>query len=156
MDRRKLIYVHSISNSTKKLSGLRVVCLNAKSVHRNREKRAEISTFMCNQHMDILSITETWLKPHGDEGKLHDLSPAGYIAKSFPRESQGADIAVVYNKCLYKRISITATFTFQQRSFEMIRVSITLISGNINFFCLYRPPSSRNNQLTDSCLLCEV
>ena len=32
-------------------------------------------------------------------------------------------------------------------------MSITLTSGNINFFCLYRPPPSRNNQLTDSSFL---
>ena len=47
----------------------------------------EITTFIFDQHMDILFITETWLDTHGDEGKLHDLTSAGYIAKSFPRES---------------------------------------------------------------------
>ena len=52
--------------------------------------------------MGILFIAETWLKPHGDEGRLHDLTPAGYIAKSIPRESRGGGIAVVYNKCLSK------------------------------------------------------
>ena len=95
-------------------------------------------------------MTETWLRPHGDEGRLDDMSPAGYITKSRQRESRGGGIAVVYNKCLSKRISITATFSFHHQSFEVIRLSITLTSGNINFFCLYRPPPSRNNQLTDS------
>ena len=57
---------------------------------------------------------------------------------------------MVYNKCLSKRISITATFCFHHQSFKVIRLSITLTSGNINFFSLYRPPPSRNNQLTDS------
>ena len=52
--------------------------------------------------MDILFVTETWLKPHGDEGRLHDLTPVGYIAKSFLRESRDGGIAVVYNKCLSK------------------------------------------------------
>ena len=112
MDRRNLINVHCISNSTKTLSGLRVGCFNAQSVQRNCNKRTDISTFICDQHMDILFIAETWLKPHGDEGRLHDLTPAGYISKSFPRESRGGDIAVVYNKCQSKRISITATFFF--------------------------------------------
>ena len=32
---------------------------------------------------------------------------------------------------------------------------ITLTSGNINFFCLCRPPPSRNNQLTDSSFFSE-
>ena len=62
---------------------------------------------------------------------------------------------MVYNNCLSNRISITATFSFHHQSFEVIRLSITLTSGNINFFSLCRPPPSRNNQLTDSCYLCE-
>ena len=33
-----------------------------------------------------------------------------------------------------------------------MRLSITLTSENINFFCSNRPPASRNNQLTDSCI----
>ena len=94
-------------------------------------------------------------KKHADEGRLHDLTPAGYMAKSFSRESRGGGIAVVYNKCLSKRISITATFCFHHQSFEVIRLSITLTSGNNNFLCLYRPPPSRNNQLTDSSFFSE-
>ena len=62
MDRRNLINVHYISNSTKILSGLRVGCFNAQSVQRNYDKRTEISTFICDQHMDILFIAETWAK----------------------------------------------------------------------------------------------
>ena len=68
-------------------------------------------------------------KPHVDEGSLHDLTPAGFITKSFPRESRGSDVAVVYNRCL----SITAMFSFDHQSFKVIRLSITLTSGNIKF-----------------------
>ena len=124
-------------------------------MQQNCDKRTEISTFICEQHMDILFITETWLKPHDDEGRLHDLTPAGHIAKSFPWESRGGGIAVVYNKCLSKRTSITATFSFHHQSFQVIRLSITLTSGNIKFFCLYRPPPSINNQLTDKSFFSE-
>ena len=155
MDRRNLINVHSISNSTKTLCGLRVGCFSAQPVQRSCDKGTEISTFICDQHIDIPFITETWLKPHGDEGRLHDLTPAGYMAKSFPRESRGGGIALVYNKCLSNLIFIIATFSFHHQSFEVIRLSITLTSGNIIFFCLYRPSPSRNNQLTDSSFFSE-
>ena len=155
MYRHNLINVHSISNSTKTISGLRVGCFNAQSVQRNCERRTGFSNFISDHHMDILLITEAWLKPHVDEGRLHDLTPTGYIAKSYPRESRGCGIAVVYNKCLCKQISITATFSFHHQSFEVIPLSITLTSGNINFFCLYKPLSSRNNHLTDSCFFSE-
>ena len=30
--------------------------------------------------MAILSTTETWQKPHGYKGRLHDLTTSGYIA----------------------------------------------------------------------------
>ena len=150
MDRGKLINVHSISDSTKTLSGLRMGCFNAQSVQRICDKRIEITTFICDQHMDILFISETLQWPLDDEGRFRDLSPACYIAKSFPRESRDGGIAVVYNKCLSKRISITATFRFHHQSFEVMRLSITLTSGNINFFFVHRPPPSRNNQLTES------
>ena len=69
--------------------------------------------------MDILFIAETWQKPHGDEGGLHDLNRAGYFAKSFPQESRGGGIAVVYNKCLSKQISITATLSFHHQLLEV-------------------------------------
>ena len=134
MDWHNSISVHSISSSTKTISGLRVRCFNVQSVHQNREKRTEISTFICDQHMDILFIVDTWLKPHDDEGRYHNLTRACYIAKSFPRESQGGGIAVVYIKCLSKRISITSTFSFHHQSFKVMRLSITLTSGNIKFF----------------------
>ena len=87
--------------------------LQWQSVLRNCEKITEISTAICNQYMDNLFITETWLKPRGDEGRLHDLHPVVNIAKSFQQESRGDGIAVAYNKCLHKRISITATFSFE-------------------------------------------
>ena len=66
IDRCNLINVHSISNSTKTISSLCVGCLNVQSMLQNCKKRTEITTFICDQHMDILFITETWLKPHGD------------------------------------------------------------------------------------------
>ena len=62
---------------------------------------------------------------------------------------------MVCNKCISKQISITAMFSFHHWSFEVISLSIMLTSGNINFFCLYRPPPSRNNQLTDSSFFSE-
>ena len=50
---------------------------------------------------------------------------------------------------------MTATLSFHHQSFKLMWLSITLTSGNINFFCLYRPPPSRNNQLTDSSFFSE-
>ena len=55
--------------------------------------------------------------------------------------------------CKGSLVYIAAMFFFQHLSFEVMRLSITLTSGNISFIYLHRPPPCRNNQLTDSCFL---
>ena len=62
---------------------------------------------------------------------------------------------MVYNMSLSKRTTTTATIPFHHQSFEVMRLSIKLTSGNIYFLCLYRPTPSRNNQLTDSSFFSE-
>ena len=125
MNLRNLISVNSIFSSTK-TSVVSVWDASMCSLcNETVKKRTEILTFICNQHMDILFIAETWLKLHGNEGR-YDLTPAGYIAKSFPRESRGGGITVIYNKCLSKWISITATLSFHHLSFEVIPPSIAM------------------------------
>ena len=101
-----------------------------------------------------LFITETWLEPHGDESILCDLAPADYKVNLFSRESRCGGISVTY-KYLSKRIYIyiTVILLYQHVSFKVICLSLT--SGNIRPFCLYRPPPCRNKQLTDTCFLRE-
>ena len=41
-------------------------------------------------------------------------------------------------------------FDFTHTSFEVVQASITLQHNTLHFFCLYRPPPNRRNNLTDS------
>ncbi|KAL8594371.1 hypothetical protein ACOMHN_032958 [Nucella lapillus] len=62
------------------------VCLfNAKSVGVAR-KRTAIADFLADHDMDVMVLTETWLKESGDESKIADLTPPGYKLFSFPRQ----------------------------------------------------------------------
>ena len=66
----------------------------------------EITEFITDINLDQLFITETWLNLEGDEGKIVDLAPVGYTAKSFPRLSRcGGGIAVVYKNTISAAIT---------------------------------------------------
>ena len=72
--------------------------------------------------------------------------------KSFPRQSRsrGGGIATVYNSTLGSNITFKTNFDFARTSFEVVQASITLQHNTLHFFCLYRPPPNRQNNLTDS------
>ena len=97
-------------------------------------------------------MTETWLSAQGDEAKTAELAPSGFDVKSFPRQSRsrGGGIAVVCKSTLGSNITFKTNFDFTLTSFEVVQASITLQHNALHFFCLYRPPPNRRNNLTDS------
>ena len=72
--------------------------------------------------------------------------------KSFARQSRsrGGGIATVYKSTLGSNITFQKNFDFAHTSFEVVQASITLQHNTLHFFCLYRPPPIRRNNLTDS------
>ena len=72
--------------------------------------------------------------------------------KSFPRQSRsrGGGIATVCKSTLGSSITFKTSFDFTHTSFEVVQASITLQHNALHFFCLYRPPPNRRNNLTDS------
>ena len=69
------------------------------------EKRTEIADFIIDLCVDVLFLTETWLRQAGDEAKCADLAPPGFTAKSFPRSSRGGGLAVVLKDSLVPHFS---------------------------------------------------
>ena len=131
-----------------------VASFNAQSVKGNDMacKRCEISTFIKDNGVDLFFVTETWLSAQGDEAKTAELAPIGFDVKSFPRQSRsrGGGIASVYKSTLGSNITFKTNFDFTHTSFEVVQASITLQHNTLHFFCLYRPPPNRRNNLTDS------
>ena len=127
---------------------------NAQSVKGNDMacKCCEISTFIKDNGVDIFFVTETWLSPQGDEAKTVELAPSGFDVISFPRQSRsyGGGIATVYKSTLGSNITFKTNFDFAHTSFKVVQASITLQHNTLHFFCLYRPPPNRQNNLTDS------
>ena len=62
----------------------------------------------------------------------------------------GGGIATVYKSTLGSNITFKTNFDFTHTSFEVVQASITLQHNTLHFFCLYRPPPNRRNNLTDS------
>ena len=87
-----------------------------------------------------------------DEAKTAELAPSGFDVKSFPRQSRsrGGGIVTVYKSTLGSSITFKTSFDFTHTSFEVVQASITLQHNTLHFFCLYRPPPNRRNNLTDS------
>ena len=99
-------------------------------------------------------MTETWLSVQGDEVKTVELGPRGFEVKSCPHQSRsrGGGIATVYKSTLGSNITFKTNFDFTHTLFEVAQASITLQHNTLHFFCLYRPPTNRQNNLTQ-CLL---
>ena len=115
-------------------------------------KRCEISTFIKDSSVDLFFVTETWLSAQSYEAKTVELAPSGFDVKSFPRQSRsrGGGIATVCKSTLGSNITFKTNFDFTHTSFEIVQASITLQHNTLHFFCLYRPPPNRRNNLTDS------
>ena len=88
----------------------------------------------------------------GDEAKTAELAPSRFDVKSFPRQSRSRDggIATVYKSTLGSNITFNTNLDFTNTSFEVVQASITLQKNTLHFFCLYRQPPNRRNNLTDS------
>ena len=103
--------------------------------------------------VEVLFLTETWQGMRGDEANCTDLTPPGYCMKSFPRSSRDGGLAVIFKDYLSSRICFTTSFPFDHSSFELAQVSLTLLQHNTHLFCLYHPPPSSKNKITDSLFL---
>ena len=97
-------------------------------------------------------MTETWLSAHGDEAKTVELAPSGFDVKSYLRQSRslGGGIATLNKSTFGSNITFKINFDFTHTSFEVVQASITLQHKTLHFFCLYRPPPNRRNNLTDT------
>ena len=93
-------------------------------------RRSDISTFIQDNNSDIMLLTETWLRPAGDEAKIADLVPPGYSVLSFPRSAggsgaKGGGIAFVIRNSLKPHVATTSSFPVQQPCFETAQLTLT-------------------------------
>ena len=113
---------------------LKVLSLNCQSV---RGIASDLNDVFIKEHVDIGILTETWLKPEGDEASETQLTGSQYDLFSFPRpRGQGyGGVAFVVRKnlaryCKAKRLHFL--------SMEAAELRFTVGKSSTTFVCVYR------------------
>ena len=149
---RQLLHIPLSSSSAENTL---IVCLfNARSIGTSR-RRSDTSTFIQDNDIDIMLLTETWLRPAGDEAKIADLASPGYSVLSFPRSAggsgaKGRGIAFVIRDSFKPHVATTLSFPVHHPCFETAQLTLTYNKQLTNLFCIYSPPPSKKNKFSDS------
>ena len=106
---------------------LKIGLLNIQSC---RNKVSKLQELILEEHLDILFLTETWLKEAGDEHIIADLTPSGFSMRSFPRKGKrGGGVAVIFRSSLSTAVATeyvaTTHETFEAFSFPSPPVPAT-------------------------------
>ena len=141
---------NSSRNPSNVSDNLIIASFNAQSLGSTcYEKRIAVYDFISEYNVDILLLQETWFKDKGDEGKISELTPNGFITKSHPRSNRGGGLAVVYRNTLSKYIKIKTKFPFSHTSFECMQISLNLPTRSLHLWNMYRTCPSQKNKLKD-------
>ena len=132
-----LVHVDLHNEATTPKTNISVAVINARSV---RNKTTTITECITDHNIDILAITETWLKKNSDKPIIAAMTPSGYSFVNAPRASgRGGGVGVIHRDELScKQLPPSNNVTF-----EMIRTQFSgATSKTFNIFTIYRPPSS--------------
>jgi len=127
---------------------IKLAQFNAQSVNASagHDKPLIISQFITDNCIDILGLSETWLRTDTLQCTLNSLAPVGYSIFHRPRDSRGGGVAFIFKSSLSFSEVTLPIFP----SFESIGGRLTVDNKSFIFINLYRPPSlSTNDFLSD-------
>lgn len=117
--------------------------LNTRSVG---NKAAVVRDYVIEHDIDVLCITETWLKPgDSDAPKIGELTPEGFKLPHEPREKKKGGGVGILHRC---NCDVKTKDTKKFISFEHMEVVVKDASCCVRLVVLYRPPPSKGNKLT--------
>ena len=128
-------------------SCIKVLCLNS---HSCRQIATDIQDLIVDTNVDVLMLTEAWLYSHGDEAYIAAVTSAGYDFRSFPRVGSGGGVGFVTRTSLSTSLSLKPHYF---TSFEAVEMRLSFDHVSVAIVCLYRPPPSKRNKLTNSMFL---
>ena len=109
------------------------------------KKALKVNDMTVERDLDVLCITETWLREEGDDVSIGEMTPPGFSFLHRPLVSgRGGGVALIFRQHLNVRLCKHRSFS----SFENIEVCITRGKQTIRHGCVYRPPPSAGNKLT--------
>ena len=114
-------------------------------------KATEVGDYITEQNIDLLAITETWLKDT-DSHVISECTPTGYSICHTPRiTSSGGGVALVYKSSM--KLSSWKPLHFN--SFEATLATLLYHGISIKLVILYRPPPNKKNRSTTQQFLSE-
>ena len=124
--------------TTTPLHDLRIGSINVRSV---REKGPLLHDLIVSKSLDILAVTETWLRANDTSAFLSDLTPPGFSFLHVPRHGRpGGGVGLFISDALsFSQITLP-----HQSSIEAICCTVATSPGTSRFTILnlYRPPGS--------------
>ncbi len=108
--------------------------INAQSI---RNKTTEFVEFVVNNKLDIVAVSETWLRK-GDDVIVGDITPDGYCIKQVPRSAskRGGGIALLYKQGFDIRFT---DLGITHKSFEYLSAEIVSSTLSMTLVTIYRP-----------------
>ncbi|GFR95722.1 histone-lysine N-methyltransferase SETMAR [Elysia marginata] len=130
----------------------RIACLNT---HSCRNKTDDVQDLVKEHNIDLMCITESWLREQGDEPIIAAITPPGYTVKSYPRKDRtGGGRAFIFPSNDSSNYVIN-TSTSTHESFEAASANLKSSSFSCHILCVYRPPRSKKNCATNEFFLNE-
>lgn len=118
-------------------AGLRLGLINVRSAV---GKAALIHDVISHHHLDVLIVTETWMRADQPPAIVDDIAPPDYaVSHRFRSGGQGGGVAIVHRRSL--KLS-TLTSVSGSRAFECLAVKLSTAGRRLNIGAIYRPPSS--------------
>ena len=126
--------------------------LNIKIMHLNAQsccnKSLELADTIVEERFDMVLLSETWFKEVGDEPRLVELTPNGFVLKNLPRQSgRGGGLAILYREGLANMVNIRPSSS-SMSTFSMCELRIQHRHRTLTIVFMYRPPPSKGNKLT--------
>ena len=116
------------------LNNLTFGLVNARSV---KNKTAAVSDLVSSKNIDILALTETWLREDETNYLLSDVTPGGFCLAHKPRNKKcGGGVAFMVSSLVKFSPFPIPSFS----SFESIAIKTDFCGTTSVFICIYRPP----------------
>ncbi|XP_068675499.1 uncharacterized protein [Montipora foliosa] len=136
-----LISVTTTNSSKINCRCVQFCVLNVRSI---KNKTMAVKDFVVDQDIDILALTETWLRPGNiDNVEIRTLCPTGYRFLHVPTDhSRGGGVGLLFKDTLQINSHITDTF----KIFELMDIHFRTLQF-IRVLLIYRPPDNSSTML---------
>ena len=113
-------------------------------------KAALLHDSICDGHLDLLAVTETWISADAPNAIKQDIAPPGFsVVHSHRPAKRGGGIAIIHKSSIRSAVLDLGTHT----EFESLSLKISNSSSAMTIAAIYRPPgpitSSFFDQLTN-------